>query len=180
MSQLKLAITSWGAVALDKKELRALMRSAGNDIKTKTTRLINRSTGSGRTYRGGGGSAYRGNYRPGAYRASAPGEPPVRISGTLRSSLRTYVYPEGTGFAVRERAFYALFLEAGARGGGNPGGGARQRVLARRHRARSVFTSRVLLPRPHLDRVMEQEEANLERRVRKAFDDGLTWRQTKT
>lgn len=180
MSQLKLAVTSWGEVALDKKELRALMRSAGNDVRTKTQRIINRSQGSGRTYRGGGGSAYRGNYRPGTYRASAAAEPPVRVSGTLRSSLRTYVYPEGNGFAVRERAFYALFLEAGARGGGNPGGSTRQRVLERRHRARSVFAARVLLPRPHLDRVMQQEEANLQRRVRKALDDGLTWKQTKS
>jgi len=79
---------------------------------------------------------------------------------------------------VRERAFYALFLEAGARGGGNPGAGAR-RVQARRHRARSVYTARVLAPRPHLDRVMQQEEANLQRRVRQALDEGLKWRETK-
>ena len=179
-----MAITSWGEVELEKKQLRALMRSAGNDVKSKTQRLINRSQGAGRTYRGGGGSAYRGAYRPGIYRASAPGEPPVRVSGTLRSSLRTYVYPEGTGFAVRERAFYALFQEAGARGGGNPfggrSGGVRQRALGRQHRARGVYQTRVLLPRPHLDRVMQQEEANLQRRVRKAFDDGLIWKQTKS
>ena len=124
----------------------------------------------------------RGAYRAGNYRASAAGEPPVRVSGTLRSSLRTYVYPDGDGFAVRERAFYALFLEAGARGGGNPGarGGARQRALARRHRARRVYETRVLEARPHLDRVMQQQEADLQRRVGKAFDEGLKWKETKT
>lgn len=177
MSALKLSITSWGEVALDKRQLKALMRSAANDVKNKTSRLIAQTTGSGRTYRGGGGSAYRGAYRPGAYRASAAGDPPVMVSGTLRQSLKAYPYPSGEGFAVRERAFYALFLEAGATGGGNPGKGTR-RAQARRHRARYT-TARVLAPRPHLDRVMQQEEPNLERRVRQALDEGLKWRETK-
>jgi hypothetical protein len=93
--------------------------------------------------------------------------------------LKAYPYPSGEGFAVRERAFYALFLEAGATGGGNPGGGRqRRRAQARRHRARYT-TARVLLPRPHLDRVMQQEEPNLQRRVRRALDEGLKWRETK-
>jgi len=178
MTALKMTVSNWGEVALDKRRLKALMRSAGNDVKTKTARLIAQTSGSGRMYRGGGGSAYRGAYRPGGYRASAPGDPPVMVSGTLRQSLKAYPYPSGEGFAVRERAFYALFLEAGARGGGNSGAGAR-RVQTRRHRARSVYTARVLAPRPHLDRVMEQEEANLQRRVRQALDEGLRWKDTK-
>jgi hypothetical protein len=175
-----MTVTNWGEVALDKRQLKALMRSAGNTVKTKTARLIAQTSGSGRSYRGGGGSAYRGAYRPGAYRASAPGEPPVTVSGTLRQSLKVYPYPSGEGFAVRERAFYALFLEAGATGGGNPGGSGRgaRRAQARRHRARAT-TRRVLLPRPHLDRVMQQEEATLERRVREALTAGLRWRETK-
>lgn len=183
MSNLKLTIDTWGEVALDKKNLKALMRSAGNDIATKDRRLISASAGAGRTYRGGGGSAYRGSYRPGPYRASAPGQPPASVSGTLRGSVRVYVYPNGDGFAVRERAFYALFLEAGAHGGGNPYGGkgqsAKSRAQERRHRRRGQFTARVLEPRPHLDRVMEQQAADLQRRVRKALDEGVKWRQTK-
>jgi hypothetical protein len=174
-----MTVTNWGEVALDKRQLKALMRSAAGDVKTKTARLIAKTTGSGRTYRGGGGSAYRGTYRPGAYRASAPGDPPVTVSGTLRQSLKAYPYPSGEGFAVRERAFYALFLEAGATGGGNPGRGRqRQRAWTRRHRARAT-TRRVLAPRPHLDRVMQQEEPNLQRRVRQALAEGLRWRETK-
>jgi hypothetical protein len=132
-------------------------------------------------YRGGGGAAYRGSYRPGHYTASAPGQPPVRVSGYLRSSLRAYAYPSGEGFAVRERQFYSLFLESGARGGGNPGsryGVRARRNLARRRRVQT-FLSRVLLPRPHLDRVMEQEAPELDRRVREALDQSLTWRETK-
>jgi hypothetical protein len=181
MSALKLTVSNGGEVALDKRQLKNLMHSAGNDIKGKTARLISQSTGSGRNYRGGGGSAYCGTYRPGAYRASAPGDPPVMVSGTLRQSLKAYPYPSGEGFAVRERAFYALFLEAGATGGGNPGGGRagqRRRAQARRHRARYT-TARVLQPRPHLERVMKQEEPNLERRVRQALSEGLRWRETK-
>ena len=182
MSHLKLSINHWGEVALDKKQLRALMRSAGNDIKSKTARLIAATSGGGRFYRGGGGSAYRGTYRAGRYRASAPGQPPVLVTGTLKRSLRTYTYKNGEGFAVRERAFYALFLEAGAHGGGNPGGKQTtlSRAQARRHRARSVFGTRVLAPRPHLDRVMEQQEPELQRRVRTALTQGMTWKETKT
>ena len=145
MSSLKLAITSWAEVALDKRQLKALMRSAGGDIAAKDRRLISASSGSGRVYRGGGGAAYRGAYRKGPYRASAPGDPPVQVSGSLRKSVRVYPFPDGNGFAVRERQFYALFLETGAQGGGNSGE-ARRRVARatapppcpqRLHRARA-------------------------------------------
>jgi len=182
MSHLKLQVKHWGEITLDKREMKNLMRSAGNDVARKTRQLISAGSGGGRTYRGGGGSRYRGTYRAGTYRASAPGEPPVSVTGTLKGSLKTYVYPDGNGFAVRERAFYSLFLEVGARGGGNPGGrggAAQRRAQARRHRARSVFTARVLDPRPHLDRVIEAETANLDRRVRAAFEQGVKWRETK-
>lgn len=185
MSALTLKVNSWAEVALDKAGMKKLMRGAGGEIARKTRRLIAASAGSGRVYRGGGGAAYRGAYRPGPYRASAPGEAPVRVSGALAKSIRTYAYKSGDGFAVRARQFYALFLEVGASGGGNPGGsrGARgsagaQRVLARRHSARGRYAGRRLLPRPFLDRVMQQEEANLQRRVRAAIAGGLSWRDT--
>lgn len=157
MTALKITVRHWGQVALDKRGLKALMRGAANDIKGKTARLINQPAGTGRAYYGGGGGRYRGGYRAGRYRASAPGTPPVRVSGTLRSSLKAYVYKNGEGFAVRERAFYGLFLEAGAKGAGR----------------------RRLDPRPHLDRVITQEQANLDRRVRRALDQALTWKETK-
>ena len=137
VSELKLTVTNWGEVALDKRELTKLMRAAGNDIKNKTGRLINQSNGGGRQY--------------GAHRASSPGSPPARVSGDLRSSLKTFVFKSGEGFAVRARQFYALFLEAGAKGGGNPGARAVKPVNRRtgRHmRAKGVYTKRVLEPRP--------------------------------
>jgi len=172
LSDLKLTVTNWGEVALDTRELKKLMRAAGNDVKNKAGRLINQSQGGGRFYFGPAGR----------YRASAPGAPPVRVSGDLRSSLKTFVFKSGEGFAVRARQFYALFLEVGARGGGNPGARAVKPVnrrTGRRMRAKGVYTSRVLEPRPFLDRVMTQEEPELTRRVRKAIDQSLTWKQTK-
>jgi hypothetical protein len=171
VSDLKLTVTNWGEVKLDKRELQKLMRAAGNDIKNKAGRLINQSQGSGRSY-----------YGPtGRYRASAPGAPPVRVSGDLRSSLRTYVFKSAEGFAVRARQFYALFLETGARGGGNPGSRSVKPVnrRGRRMRARGVYTSRVLEPRPFLDRVMTEQAGELDRRVRKAIEGALTWKETK-
>jgi hypothetical protein len=170
MSDLKLTVSNWGTVALDKREVAKLMRAAGNDVKNKTGRLINASQDGGRSYFGPAGR----------YRASSPGSPPVRVSGTLRASLRTYVFKSGEGFAVRAREFYALFLETGAKGGGNPGtGGPINRRTGRRKRARGVYTARVLEPRPFLDRVIEQEAPELDRRVRKALEAALTWKQTK-
>ena len=177
MSDLKLTVTSWGEVLLDKREMKSLMRAAGNDVKNKTAKIINASQGGGRV------THYKGD-KSGSYRASKPGDPPVRASGALRASLKTYVYPSGEGFAVRARQFYALFLEGGARGGGNPFGGrpaasAAWRAQARRKRARGHYTTRVLEPRPFLDRVMAQEAPELDRRVKLALDKALKWKETK-
>lgn len=172
MSALKLTVTSWGEVMLDKREVNNLMRSAGNDVKNKTARLINQSDGGGRSYFAPGGAHYR---------ASSPGSPPVRRTGMLRGSLKTYVLKQSTGFAVRAREYYALFLEAGAKGGGNPGtrGGALNPRTGRRKRARGMYTKRVMEPRPFLDRVMAQEAPALERRVREALTKAMKWKQTK-
>lgn len=172
---LKMQITSWGVVALDKRELNKVMRAAGNDIKSKTRRVLSQTSGSGRLYRGGGGAKYRGVYKAGHYRASAPGEPPVTVTGTLRNSLTVRTFKDGAGFSVREKAYYALPLEAGAQGGGKTKG----RAQARRHRRRSAPTGRVLQPRPSLDKVMAQEAGELNRRLGAAFAQGLTWRQTR-
>ncbi len=172
MSDLKMTVTSWGEVLLDKREVNNLMRSAGNDVRSKTQRLINQTDGGGRSYLGATGTRYR---------ASSPGSPPVRRSGALRASLKTYVLKQTTGFAVRAREFYALFLEAGAKGGGNPGtrGGFLNPRTGRRKRAKGIYTQRVLEPRPFLDLVMAQEAPNIERRVRQALTQAMKWKQTK-
>jgi hypothetical protein len=175
MSDLKMTITSWGQVKLDDREVKKVMRAAGNDVKTKTSRLINQTDGGGRiTHKPGGGT----------YRASMPGNPPVRSSGALRQSLKTFVYKSGMGFAVRARQFYALFLESGAHGGGNQYGGrptaaAAARGQYRRRRAKGRYTLRVMEPRPFLDRVIAAEAPELDRRIRTAFEKGITWKATK-
>jgi hypothetical protein len=176
LSDLKMTVSSWGEVRLDDREVKKLLRAAGNDVRTKTARLINQTDGGGRVTHYSGGKS-------GTYRASTPGNPPVRASGALRRSLKTYVYKSGLGFAVRAREFYALFLEAGARGGGNPFGGrpgaaAAHRAQYRRRRAKGAYTSRVLEPRPFLDRVIAQEAKSLDRRIGEALRKGLTWKQT--
>lgn len=172
MSDLKVTVSSWGEVLLDKREVDALMRAAGNDVKSKTARLINRSGGGGRSYFSPGG---------GRYKASTEGNPPVRRTGALRASLKTYVLKRTTGFAVRAREFYALFLESGAKGGGNPGarGAGFNARTGQRKRARGVYTARVLQPRPFLDKVMDAEAPNIERRVHEALTQALKWKQTK-
>lgn len=171
-----MTVTSWGEVKLDDREVKKVLRAAGNDVRSKTARMINRSEGGGRL------THYQG--KPGSYRASTPGDPPVRASGKLRQSLKTYVFKSGMGFAVRARQFYALFLESGAHGGGNPFGGrpavaASWRGQHRRRRARGKYTTRVLEPRPFLDVVIAQEATTLDRRIGEAFRKGLTWKQTK-
>jgi hypothetical protein len=165
---MRLKITSWGEVLLDKREVNALMRSAGNDVKTKTARLIAQSSGGGRLYRIPGGKRYR---------ASAAGEAPARRTGALYASLKNYVLKRTVGFAVRARAFYALMLESGARGGGNPGTRGVRRTGQRR-RARGIYTQRVMEARPFLDRVMAREAPDIDRRVRLALSQALKWKET--
>jgi hypothetical protein len=167
VSNLKLQVKSWGVFAYDQRAQKALLRGAANDIASKTRRLIGKRSGGGRFYRRAGTT----------YQASAPGEPPVMVSGTLKGSLKSYIYKDGSGFAVRERAFYSLFLETGAQGG-RPGSRATTASARRQRRKQAPTSARVLEPRPSLDVVMEQEEKNLEKRLTKAFDEGLTWRQT--
>lgn len=173
MSDLKVTVSNWGDVALDKRELAKVMRAAGNDIRNKAARLIAKSSGEGRGYYGPSGR----------YRASSPGAPPVRVSGDLRSSLKTYVFKSGEGFAVRAREFYSLFLEVGAFGGSATSGRRREHrkltASVRAQRAKARGERRQMQPRPFLDRVMDQEAPELDRRVRKALESGLTWKETK-
>lgn len=179
MTALRVTISSWGTVELDKRELKNLMRSAAGTVRTATRKAIARKGGGGRLYSGGGGSAYRGAYRRGAYRASAPGAAPVSVSGTLSSSISAKPFKSGEGFAVRARAFYGLFLEAGARGGGNPHGRTLGHARRARARRRGAYAARVLLARPFLSRVMAEQAPELEKRVRLALDQGLKWKATK-
>lgn len=95
-----------------------------------------------------------------AYRASAPGRPPARRTGTLLRSLRT-AYPtrdKGFGsriFADRGLAFYRHFLEFGTA----------ERTVRRPRRS----AGRVA-PRPVFSPLQQALDREMERRVARAVD----------
>lgn len=175
MIRLKVTVGA-GCIDLDKRATRATMRAAGNEVAAVTRALIRRSVGGGKTYRGPGGSAkaYRGGYKAGRYTASAPGQPPTSVTGTLAGSIVVRPFKSGEGVAVRETAFYALFLSAGARGGVGSGRGG---VRGKRNKRGGVAGSRVLAPRPSLTLALEQREASIASRVRTSIADGLKFKR---
>lgn len=169
--RLKVTVPSV-ALVYDKKILKQTLRVAGQEVAATTRTLLRSTSGSGRTYRGPGGSAaaYRGGYVKKRYKASSPGQAPVRVTGTLAKSLKVYTFKNGEGVAVRERAFYALFLAKGAKGGGGQKGTANKRS---RGRLRALVGSRVLLARPSLETAMARQSAGLMSRVQAAASAGV-------
>jgi len=164
------------ALTLDKKALRRVMASAGNEVAAVARALVRRSAGGGRTYRGSGGSsAYRG-YKPGHYTASSPTQAPVSVTGTLARSIKAYPFKSGEGVAVRDSVFYALFLEVGAQGGVGSG---RKGVKGRRNKRGGNVGSRVLTPRPFLSEALDQRQASLGARVQEAMLEGIAFRRLK-
>lgn len=177
---VKLAVTvKAGRLELDKKLVRRSLVAAGREVARATKRLISQSSGGGRLYRGPGGSAakYRGGYTPGAYRASAPGQSPARVTGTLARDVTVKPFRSGEGVAIRDTAFYALFLEAGAHGGGSRGGRGIRNL--RRRGKRIAMTARVLEPRPFLSRVLGQREASIGKRIGEAINSGVKFRRVR-
>ncbi|NPD67296.1 hypothetical protein HN018_06875 [Lichenicola cladoniae] len=146
----------------NKKALRQVMRVAGSEVAATARKLIRSSAGGGRTYRGPGGSAakYRGGYRKGAFQASAPGNAPSNITGTLAKSIRVRPFKSGEGVAIRDSVFYALFLEAGAKGGGRVSrGGIRVKGGG------GVGKARVMQARPFLSAALDARKSSLGPRI---------------
>ena len=160
-SSLQVNITAV-APNYSKKNLRKSLQVAGREVAAQARRLIRSSVGSGRLYYGGGGSIkYRGGTSPGKHRASAPGQPPANVTGTLARSIRARLLKgkDRDVEAVRDAAFYAKFLEAGAKGG-KPG--------SRNKRSRSqlyVSSNRVLAPRQFLSTALAMRAPSLQRRL---------------
>ncbi|MFC0407921.1 hypothetical protein [Roseomonas elaeocarpi] len=152
-----------------KKNLRKVMRAAGAEVAQTARTLIRSSPASGRTYRGIGGSAqYRGGYKAGAYQASAPGEAPANVTGTLLRSIKVRPFKSGQGVAIRDAAFYALFLQAGATGGG------RKAQDGKRVRGKAgTDTGRSLEPRPFLTAALEQRRASLGERIENSLHNDI-------
>lgn len=165
-------------IELDKKHLRSVLRAAGAEIASVARALIRRSSGGGRFYN------YKG-HRGARYQASAPGQPPVSISGVLAKSIKVRPFKSGEGVAVRDAAFYAKFLEIGAKGGGGnargsnilPAGvGGRSQ---NRMKASAISKSRVLAPRPFLSAALDQRRASITTRIEAAIAEGVKFQRVK-
>lgn len=161
-------------LVFDKKQLRMAMRQSGNEVAAEARKLLRSAVGNGRVYRGSGSDKYR-PYRPGHYRASAPGGAPVKVTGTLLRSIKTEIYRNGQR-AIISSEFYGLFLEVGAKGGGK--GKASRNLLRNGSNSRSrtlTTTSRVLEPRPFLSRALAAREASIARRLQAAVAGDLSF-----
>ena len=169
---LKVQVSS-ATLEYDKKSLKAILRAAGNEIARLTRSKIKSAAGSGVVYRGPGGSAakYRGGYKKGRYQASSAGQAPVSVTGTLAKSIKVSVFKSGEGVSVRENAFYALFLQAGARGGGRK----RRNGVAIRGKS-GIGKSRVLEARPSLTAALDEREDSIAERIEEAVTQGIKFR----
>lgn len=182
MIRLDVKVSS-GALMFDKAHLRAVLRGAGSEIGAVARSLVSSAVGTGRVYSKPGG---------GTYRASAPGEVPVSRTGVLAGSFRTSTFRSGEGVAIRSSGrkakrsdFYALFLEAGAHGGGRrwrnkPGAthnAPHSRVYLRG--GGNIGTTRRLEPRPFLSRALASRAVSISRRITVAVNQGLTFVRVK-
>ena len=172
MIDLKVRVTSAALLVNDKKRLKRTIRAAAAEVLKGARASIARSSGGGRTYFGSGGSgAYRGGYVSGRYQASAAGEAPVKVTGTLAKSLKVSMFKSGEGAAIRDRAFYSFFLTAGAVGGGKGKGS--------RNRRGKTGSSRVLTARPFLEPALASRAGSIEARMREAILHDIEFRKVK-
>ena len=183
IARLNVQVNGLGVVTYDKRELKKLLRRGGAEVAAAARKLIRQASGGGRFYRGPGGSAarYRGGYKPGGHQASAAGQAPVSVTGTLERSIKVRPFRSGEGVAVRETAFYALFLQAGAKGGVGSG---RKGVKGTRNKRSAAAASRsgkvrILQPRPSLTAALEQRQKSLGDRIRAQIVDDVTFRRMK-
>lgn len=173
------------AIVFDKKILKQTLRVAGNELKQKIKSELQQTFGSGRFYYGPGGSAkkYRGGYQKTRYQASAPGQAPVSVTGTLARSLSVRLAKSGQTVLVRDNAFYALMLERGAVGGGQYGGKGQAKRSAGNLRKRGqivrVGSARQLAGRYFMENALDQMEGSLLPRIRQAARDGVKLQRMK-
>jgi HK97 gp10 family phage protein len=175
--KLTISIPDGVALVAGKKQLTAVMRAVGNEV-AQTARA---------SIRAGGATKKRK-----AKRQSTAGQPPVSRTGQLAKSIKVRTSFNGsrvtiTDVASNKDAFYALFLEYGAKGGGGNSRNranillagernSRGRVLRGQNRmiAAAVNKARVLAPHPFLQPALDRVAKNgLADRVRQAVLDGV-------
>jgi hypothetical protein len=172
MTRLTITVPPGYTIVAGKHQLRAVMRKAGAEVAQKARSLI----------RSGGKK-----------RVSTPGQPPVSRTGTLVKSIKVRPWKSGEGVTIRDTAFYALFLEKGAKGGGGDThnhanilmAGERNwrgKVLRDKNRMKrsAISLTRVLAPHPFLQPALDQVTANgLADRIREAIVSGLVFQKGK-
>jgi hypothetical protein len=163
-----------GRLELDKTQVRKVLRAAGNEIASVAKKLASKADGGGRMY------AVKGSSGRGHYRASAPGQPPVRVSGQMIGTLKVRLSKDRETVVVRD-GFPAKFLEGGAKGGGFQTG--KYRINGKRkgkHRSGNRAPGgRVLLPRPFISVALEMRASSIEKRIAAAINDGLKFQRQK-
>jgi len=115
MALLQITVPPGWTVTAGKKQLRAVMGAAGNEVAAKARAMIRAGTRKG---------------------PSKPGEPPHSVSGKLARSIRSRPWKDGEGVTIRASEFYALFLSLGAKGGGGDTHRRANMVMARITRRR--------------------------------------------
>src|ERR1700733_11845529 len=161
-----------GRLELDKKLLRATLRSAGGEVVSVARSLI-RASGEGKDQ---------------AHRTSLPGEAPSSHTGALAAGIKVNVFKSGEGVSIVDTARsrsgsgapYPLFLEMGARGGGGKKGSrnAYKRVN-RKYVLVSVTGTRVVEPRPFLTAALTMREASILQRIKAAVESGMKFNRQK-
>jgi len=140
-SRIEIVVPAY-AIEFAKVNLAKSLRVAGRDVVVLARQKIRSAVGGGRLYYGPGGSIkYRGGAKTGRYRASAPGQAPVNLTGETARSLR--VRSAGKlSVRVIDAAFQAKILEAGAQD-----------------------SNRVMAPRPFMSSALTELAPGISRRL---------------
>jgi HK97 gp10 family phage protein len=180
--RLTITVPPGWAIIAGKTQIRAVLRAAGNEVAARAKAMI----------RAGGATKKRA-----AKRQSAAGGPPVSRTGDLARGIKVKLRRDGEGVTIKDvaqsknAAFYALFLEYGAKGGGGDThnranilrAGARNwrgKILRSQNRmkASAISKTRVLLPHPFMEPALDQVVANgLADRIREAVMSGLKFQR---
>lgn len=143
--KLKIKVPTYALATEYKKELRKVMRQAGNEIVRDAKALVR-----------------SGNKNT----VSIPGQPPISKTGALASAIKLSARNNGLKLIISD-PMPALFLEAGAKGGGNRSKGKG------RNKKEQLGTKRVLEPRPFISVAAESNISSLEKRIATALRNGI-------
>lgn len=158
-------------LTFDKKGLKKTLRKVGNEVAAAAKQQLRSTSGSGRTYYNSGGNVYGKPYITRRYRASGPGQAPVKVTGNLVKKIKVRVFKSGEGVAIRDNAFYSAALEKGAAGGGKPRGA--RGSLRGRMRKLASNTARILRPRPFLSKALESRASSIQSRLKASIEQGI-------